>query len=371
MMQVMAILKDSLRYLRSRYLFWATLIISALASVVLFGTYSFNEEGMRFLWFKTIPHDSLTSDSDSARMFVAYIFSGIFINYWLAWGAIILAIVSTSSLLPDFLQSGAIDLSLSKPITRSKLFVLRAVGGLLFVVVQVTVSVLLAYVLIGLRFDMWMHASLLAIPLITLQFAYLYAFATLIAAFTRSTLACLLGTIIIWFAASIVQFAANQIEEQRANAELMHQRAATRAELAQQFIDEHEDPSDRLIQRLEAAKEREEETLKPLEWLTTWSSRFETVELFVPKTGDVQKLLATEVEAPVLNEFVSLFVDFDDEQFRPAGIDEEEWRDIQAAETEGQRAGRQVDAWRSIGSSVAISLGCVLLATWWFSRRDF
>ena len=53
---------------------------------------------------------------------------------------------------------------------------------------------------------MWLHESLLAIPLISLQFFYLYSISVLIAVIARSTLASLLGTVLFWFMVFMIQF---------------------------------------------------------------------------------------------------------------------------------------------------------------------
>ena len=228
MMQVLAILNDSLRELKGRSLFWITLIISAFAAFALLGSIGFNQEGWRILWFETIKSDVLRAGTPASRDVMAGLFNGFFVKFWLGWGAIILALISTSSVMPEFLASGAIDLSLAKPISRLKLFLVKVFGACLFVTVQVAVSALLAYVLVGLKAGIWLHTSLLAIPLITLQFLYLYAMSVLVAVTTRSTLASLLMTILFWFIVFIAQFATNQMNSMLTQNQAMLQRVEKR-----------------------------------------------------------------------------------------------------------------------------------------------
>ncbi len=372
MSQSAAILIDSLRHLRSRYLFWISLVLSALAAFVLFGTYSFTPEGIRFLWFSPIENQSLAAGTPGPRQMVSGVFNGVFIKLWLAWGVIILALISTASVLPEFLRSGAIDAALAKPISRIKLFLLKVAGSLLFVLLQVAVGVGLAYVLMGFRFDMWIHASLLAIPLITLQFLYLYCFAALIAVLTRSTLASLIGTVLLWFAVFIVQFVSNQFQENATAMRTLRDTFETRIEQVEgNARDEGRDPTPFETTRLGWYREQVTQTDQTLSWMEPWERRFGLVELFVPKTSDIRHIIAQRVRAPISNDFMSLFVDFEDDGIRPSSVDEEEWAASLDASDQGQEAVRDVNPWISIGSSLAVSGLALALATLVFARRDF
>ena len=97
MTQTIAILVDSLREIRSRSLFWIALAISALVAVLLFGLIGFDEKGWSILWFDTNESDILYAGSDGARDLMSWLFGGAFVWWWLSWGAIILALISTSS----------------------------------------------------------------------------------------------------------------------------------------------------------------------------------------------------------------------------------------------------------------------------------
>ncbi len=373
MSQTTTLLIDSLRHLRSRYLFWISLALSALGAVALFGTYSFTPEGIRILWFRPIENAELVAGSDGPRMMVAGIFNGFFVRFWLSWGVMILALVSTASVLPDFLRSGAIDTALAKPISRVKLFLVKVFGSLLFVLFQVAVGVVLAYLLIGLRFDMWIHGALWAIPLITLQFLYLYCFAALIAVLTRSTLASLIGTILIWFMVFIVQFAANQFQENAATVRAQSELFRTRITQTETLADEENRELNNFEQfRINQYNKRIIESEKAINgWLGTWDNRLQRIELGVPKTGDIRRILANKVKAPIATEMMSLFIDVNSDEFRPPNVDEDEWSAQIQAGDEGKRAVRDVDTWVSIGSSLGVSFLALGFATLVFVRRDF
>lgn len=373
MSQTAALLTDSLRHLRSRYLFWISIALSALGALALFGTYSFTPEGIRFLWMRPWENPTLASGTDGPRQMVAGVFNGFFVRFWLSWGVLILALVSTASVLPDFLRSGAIDTALAKPISRIKLFLVKVFGSLLFVMIQVAVGVVLAYLLIGIRFGMWIPESLLAIPLITLQFFYLYCFAALIAVLTRSTLASLIGTMLIWFAIFIVQFVTNQFQENIASIQAQGEVFRTRVAQTQQLAaDEGRELNNFEQFRIEQYQKRIEESDKAVNgWPGTWNTRLQRLELVVPKTGDIKKILANKVKAPMGSEMMSLFFDLNSDEFRPSNIDEDEWSAQLEAGAAGESAVRNVDTWVSIGSSLAVSGLALAFATLIFRRRDF
>jgi hypothetical protein len=89
-------------------------------------------------------------------------------------------------------------MSLSKPIGRLRLFLTKYLAGLTFVALQVSVFSLAAFLVIGLRSGSWEPALFLAIPIVLAFFSYLYAFMVLIGMLTRSAIASLLITILLW-----------------------------------------------------------------------------------------------------------------------------------------------------------------------------
>jgi ABC-type transport system involved in multi-copper enzyme maturation permease subunit len=369
--QTIAMLVDSLRHLRSRYLFWIVLVISCVAAIALFATYTFNDKGISFIGMSTLENGSLTRGSPGARSFVAWVFNSVFVKLWLGWGAIILALISTASILPEFLQSGAIDVVVSKPISRLRLLLLKFVGSLAFVVVQVGVGVTLAYLVMGLKFGLWFHGAFLAIPLITLEFVYLYAFSTLLAVATRSTMASLLGTLVFWFVVFIVQFTANTLTEQVAANRFMLQSQEARVTAMNNYIAGLDREPNSLEQRqLERLTQSADEQRRLVKSLVPWERRFTLVEYFAPKTGDVQKILANVTKAPVSTEFAGLFGDLSQRDLGVPDEEKDELKDRIEAGASGEKASRRVDAAVSIGTSLGFTAILIIAAGWLFKRRD-
>lgn len=193
--QTLAIFLDAYRELNARKLFWITMILSGLV-VAIFAMIGINEKGLRVLvWDIESPFNTSLM---SAEYFYKSMFTDLGIKFWLSWIAAILALVSTASIIPDFISGGAIDLVLSKPISRLRLFLTKYLTGLFFVALQVGVFCTASFFVLGLRADAWMPAIFLAIPLVVLFFSYLFSICALLGLLTRSTIASLLLTILIW-----------------------------------------------------------------------------------------------------------------------------------------------------------------------------
>src|SRR5687768_1574075 len=105
-------------------MFWIVLVLSGLV-VVAFASVGIRNEKLAFLWMETpIPVPFAPAD------FYKFLFAAFGIKYWLGFAATILALISTTSIFPDFITGGSIDLYLSKPIGRLRLFLTKYVSGL-------------------------------------------------------------------------------------------------------------------------------------------------------------------------------------------------------------------------------------------------
>jgi ABC-type transport system involved in multi-copper enzyme maturation permease subunit len=197
MTQTLAVFYEAYRSLNAKKMFWAVLLLSGLVagSFLLVGI---NEEGVKILtWQINIPMLNTNIISPAAfykRMFITY---GI--GYWLTWLATILALISTAGIFPDLINSGSINLLVSKPIGRLRLFATQYVAGLLFVILQVSLFTAVSFLVIGLRGGAWEPGLFLAVPLVVCFFSYLFSICVLLGLLTRSTLASLMLTILFWF----------------------------------------------------------------------------------------------------------------------------------------------------------------------------
>lgn len=199
MIQTFALLQDAYRELNSKKLFWITMILSGIV-VAGFAAIGINQKGLTLLWFQIGNFGgAVTSATIPADQLYKTLFANFGIAFWLSWIATILALVSTSSMIPDFIASGAIELTLSKPISRLRLFLTKFAVGLLFVGLQVLTFSAACFVVIGVRGGAWEPGVFLAVPVVLLFFSYLFAVCVLFGLLTRSTIASLLLTLLFWF----------------------------------------------------------------------------------------------------------------------------------------------------------------------------
>lgn len=209
MTQTLAIFHEAYRNLNSKKLFWIVLVISGL-SVAAFACVGINQRGIKLLIWQ-IDNELFNSRYMAPAAFYKQIFVQIGIGLWLSWLASILALISTAGIFPDLITSGSIDLFVSKPISRLRLFITEYVAGLLFVTLQVAVFSLASFLVIGFRGGAWEPGLFVAIPLTVCFFSYLFAVCVLLGVLTRSTVAALLLTLLFWFFVFAVGSAENTL----------------------------------------------------------------------------------------------------------------------------------------------------------------
>jgi len=118
---------------------------------------------------------------------------------WVADTAgVLLALVCTAGFLPSFLEPSSATVLLAKPVPRWSLLAGKFLGVLLFVLVQATIFVLGTWAALGLKTNVWDMNYLFSIPLLMLHFSVFFSFSTLLAVWTRSTIACIFGTLLFW-----------------------------------------------------------------------------------------------------------------------------------------------------------------------------
>lgn len=386
--QTAAIFHDAYRELNAKKLFWITLALSVIV-VALFAMFAIDDQGVHFLWM-TIPGTADYASNIDPAVFYKYWMYAVGIAMWLTWVATILALVSTAGIFPDLLTSGAIDLNLSKPISRLRLFLTKFATGLLFVAVQVGVFVVGCMLVIGIRAGAWEWSLLLAIPIVLAFFSYLYAICTFFGVVTRSTITSLLLTLLCWFAF----FGLNTVDAVLIS---IRAQAQTQAEYAQVRVDTLQSRIDSLQQRLDRgdANDRTQTTIdnlnstiqsalaeideqkKLVDGIQPWYDRVFLAKTFFPKTGETVALL--ERYTLNMDEIKALMPpearpneELDLEELGYA----EEGQATTAAEVMPAAVRTQL-VYRSrsiawvLGTSFAFTAGVLGLAALIFCRRDF
>ncbi|MAI67655.1 MAG: hypothetical protein CMJ26_07240 [Phycisphaerae bacterium] len=380
MMQFKALLIDAYRQLSAAKLFWVTVGISALV-VVAFGSIGFNSEGISIgFGAYQIESEQLNAGSPWARGLYIGIFSNFLVKIWLAWIATVLALISTCSIFPEFVHSGSIELTISKPIGRFKLFISKYIVSLLFVVLQVAIFCFGIFLCVGLRIGEWNPLIFSAIPIVATFFSYLFAVCVLVGILTRSGITALLITGIFWMLLWSVQ-----------TSEVVLNRFVTRFNVDIERFDEGiittteelttiraKSETDfripKLEKRIETYKEDSTEAQESLAKLAPWHMPVELVLAALPKNAQTIGLLNRWLSDPdgfdigaIMNGDMRAFEGEDVKEFDPTtrgARDREANRRIQ--EDYESRS-----LWYVLGTSLLFEGFVLGLASMYFSRKDF
>lgn len=389
--QTRALLVDAYRELNSKKLFWITLALSVLV-VGVTGMFGINEKGITILWWEfSLP--LLNTTLIPKTLFYKYIFAKVAVPIWLTWGATILALVSVSSLFPDFLASGAIELTLSKPIARTRLFLTKFMMGLLFVALQVSAFAFTSYLVIGLRGGGWELRLFWAVPIVLLFFSYLYSVNALLGLVTRSTIASLLLTMLFWAFLFSTNLTDQIFTQQKARAqttkEQLEKRVGRVEKLAQNAVKKAKDENRDLMvdgklpegasDELEAAYPMLRTVRKNLATASKdeadWTKYCQYCYLgksFFPKTSETIGLLDRHLLSPEDRERIKNFARRAAERNGDPESDEDTpRRGNPEADLRAEDIFRGRPTWWVMGTSVAFECVVLGLAVVIFSRRDF
>ena len=204
MTQILAVLWDSYELLTAKKLFWITLGLTILIALIYasIGTY---DQGVSLL-FGVIrwKDDLINAQASFADHFYMKIFTDRLVPWWLGFFSIVLALISTTPIFSNFLDKGSVDVAISKPVSRTTLFLTKYIGSLLFVAAQVAIFCVICYLAQGYRLAHWSPQIFLAVPLILLAFSSIYCVIVLTAVLTRSTIFSLLMGLVMWGVGTII-----------------------------------------------------------------------------------------------------------------------------------------------------------------------
>lgn len=376
MTQTLAIFLDAYRELNARKLFWITLAISGLV-VVSFAFIGINQQGLRVM-FWDLPIPGLNSTVMKPETFYKLTFTTLGINVWLSRFATILALVSTAGMFPDFISAGSIDLVLSKPIGRLRLFLTKYTTGLMFVGLQVTVFSIASFFVLGVKGKTWEPAVFLAIPVVTIFFSYLFCICVLLGLTTRSTIAALLLTLLVWlfiFALHVTEsgiLAGKLLMQQEIKSlERSVQRNETAIDRLKQRGSEIDfavasAPIQQLLDKDRPELDRDRHLLANLEFAHNIAMDVMTA---LPKTTETVDLLGrwlvdlAELPAPPDPDDVA-----PPEPGNRRRRGENGGGDLQR---EALQEMRSRSVWWVMGTSVMFEVGVLAIAAWIFCRRDF
>ncbi|MFT7669497.1 MAG: ABC-type transport system involved in multi-copper enzyme maturation permease subunit [Planctomycetota bacterium] len=209
-----ALFEDSRQQVLDNKVFRLLIILTGIPILFTF-LVGFKEDHISLLWgFKEIPYKELIESfgppgQDLVDMDITFIqgVQELFVSLFAGNFGMMLCIASTAFFAPRILEKGAADTLFSKPVGRMTVLLSRYVAGILFVAF---ISIVLV---IGMYLGLWMVSGYNdpgflwgALTLVYL-YAMMHAFSICVAVFTRSSMAAIIMTIILFIICGAVHSA--------------------------------------------------------------------------------------------------------------------------------------------------------------------
>jgi len=197
-MQFWALIVDSFRESLDRKIFWVMIAITCVIALSM-ASIGFDGGNISFvfgMWDTTSEFYNPLTVVGRSRVIGGVIY--LLMSVFLGWMGVILIIIATSSFFPTMLTGGVIDVLLSKPISRPRLFIYKYISCMVFVLMQATIFIVLTFLVMGFRWHIWAPGYLCSIPLLVLLFSYVYCISVLVAVKTRSPAAAIMISLFAW-----------------------------------------------------------------------------------------------------------------------------------------------------------------------------
>lgn len=124
-----------------------------------------------------------------------------------------IAILVTAPIVPRMFEAGAIDLLLSKPVSRSLVFLSKFFGGCAFTLLNSGYLILGIWVIVGVRFEIWSDGLLLSIPVYLFLFVIYYSVSAFSGVMFRGAIMSVVMVFVFWALCFSVGFAKSTIEQ--------------------------------------------------------------------------------------------------------------------------------------------------------------
>jgi hypothetical protein len=255
----------------------------------------------------------------------------------------------------------------------------------MFVALQVTAFCIAAFFVIGFRGGVWKPAIFVSVPFVLLFFSYLFSVAVLFGVLTRSTIATLMLTILIWIATAGLHIGevfllrlsiTEQLQAQDTDGQIQHEQShidqltAAGAHVPSPDSTQPVTFNDRDLQMSQLSLQQlQQQRTSESDPFVNWHRLAFAITYPLPKTSETVDLIRREIGERM--------------HFRPepppdSEEDQPEGRNIFRNRNLMRRAGRETErqlALRStayiLGTSLTFEAVMLLLAAWLFCRRDF
>ncbi|MBI1900390.1 MAG: ABC transporter permease subunit [Planctomycetia bacterium] len=139
----------------------------------------------------------------SRESWLRYLLS-FFTDYFLGAVGVLVAILVTATMVPRTFEQGSVDLLLSKPVSRSFVFLAKFFGGCAFVTLLAAYFIAALWLLMGVRYGFWHMKLWLCVPLMLFLFSIYYAVSSLAGLLWQNGMIAAVITIVFWAACLFV-----------------------------------------------------------------------------------------------------------------------------------------------------------------------
>lgn len=160
--------------------------------------------GMDLPFFSEVIRDATIDKAEVQRQAQSLI--GVFSGWVVGPIGLLIAVFVTSTIIPRMFEAGAIDLLLSKPISRTGLFLAKFFSGCAFVLITFSYLMVGIWLIVGLRLGAWNHGLLLTIPLLLFGFSVIYSVSAVSGVAWRNPIVSVFLAVIVWGASFLVGF---------------------------------------------------------------------------------------------------------------------------------------------------------------------
>jgi hypothetical protein len=126
---------------------------------------------------------------------------------------VFIAVLVTASMIPNTFEAGSVDLLLSKPISRSGLFLAKFFGGCAFIAINAAYFIVGLWLILGWRLGLWNERLLWAIPLYVFLFAIYYGVSSLAGLIWRNAIVSVVLAILFWLICFAIGTSVGMIEQ--------------------------------------------------------------------------------------------------------------------------------------------------------------
>ncbi len=126
---------------------------------------------------------------------------------------VFIALLVTASMIPHAFEAGSVDLLLSKPVTRSGVFLAKFFGGCAFIAINAAYFIVGLWLILGWRLGVWNERLLLAIPLYVFLFAIYYGVSSLAGLIWRNAIVSVVLAVVFWMVCFALGSAVTVVEQ--------------------------------------------------------------------------------------------------------------------------------------------------------------